>query len=172
MPKQINFTYDSPSSIDNAIKEIRDYQNSLERKCEILVDRISDIGLQCVKAVLSRHRSGSGATIGSARIEFSTQGSIKSASIVVESDAILFLEFGSGIKYNQSEAHPKASELGYGVGTYPNQTHAFDENGWWYQDDDGVWKHSYGIKADMPMYKGAMKMHNELVRVAKEVFTS
>ena len=172
MSKQINFTYDSPTSIDNAIRELRNYQNSLERKCEMLVDKLSEIGLVCVKAVLSKHRSGSGATIGSVRIEFSTQDGIKSANIIVESKAILFLEFGSGITYNQSESHPKASEMGYGVGTYPNQTHAFDENGWWYQDDNGEWKHSYGIKADMPMYKGAMEMYDKLLGVAKEVFAS
>ncbi len=36
MPTQINFTYDSTSSIDAAIKEMQAYQEQLTYKCRFL----------------------------------------------------------------------------------------------------------------------------------------
>ena len=47
MPKQINFTYDSPTSIDNAIKEMRSYQANITYKCKLLAERLASIGGDC-----------------------------------------------------------------------------------------------------------------------------
>lgn len=169
MAKQIKFGL-SVSEIQQAKKQIQQYQSELNTKTNTLVKRLATIGLDTSKAVIERHRNGSGATLGSARIETTSTGEIVRMSVVVESEAILFLEFGSGITYNEGEGNPLANEFGYGVGTYPGQTHANDPNGWWYQDDNGEWKHSYGIKADMPMYKASRAMRDSLSKIAREVF--
>ena len=81
------------------------------------------------------------------------------------------IEFGSGVRYN-SIPNPKAGELGFGVGSYPGQTHAADPNGWYYFGDDGKWHHSYGIKATMPMYNASLEMIKSVSEVAREVFGS
>ena len=49
MPKQINFTYDSPTSIDNAIKEMRSYQSSITYKCKLLAERLAGIGVEIAR---------------------------------------------------------------------------------------------------------------------------
>ena len=49
MPKQINFTYDSPSSIDNAIKEMRSYQSDITYKCKLLAERLANIGVEIAR---------------------------------------------------------------------------------------------------------------------------
>ena len=169
MAKQIKFGL-SVSEIQQAKKQLQQYQAELNVKTNTLIKRLAQLGLETSKAVIARHTKGSGETLGSARIETTSAGEIVRMSVVVESDAILFLEFGSGITYNEGEGNPLASELGYGVGTYPGQTHAYDPNGWWYQDDNGEWKHSFGIKADMPMYKASRAMRDNLSKVAREVF--
>ena len=169
MAKTISFGL-SVSEIQKAKKQIPQYQSELNAKTNTLVKRLATIGLDTSKAVIERHRNGDGATLGSARIETTSTGEIVRMSVVVESDAILFLEFGSGITYNEGNENPLASELGYGPGTYPGQTHADDPNGWWYQDDNGEWKHSYGIQADMPMYKASRAMRENVSKIAREVF--
>ena len=91
--------------------------------------------------------------------------------IHVKGDDLLFIEFGSGIRLNQGRLHPKAAEMGYGVGTYPGQTHAFDPNGWYYRKN-GILYHSFGTEASMPVYKAVFEICEEAVRIAQEVFGS
>jgi hypothetical protein len=170
MSKKIKFGL-SVSEINRAIQEVEAYKKELNNKVQDYARRLSDLGLLTAKAIIQSH-TASGSTIGSLRVETDSLGQITRMRVVVESEAILFLEFGAGIKYNQGNENPKASELGYGVGTYPDQTHAYDPNGWWYQDENGEWKHSFGVKAVMPMYNASLVMATMAVKVAKEVFKS
>ena len=82
---------------------------------------------------------------------------------------MLAVEFGAGIFYNSTE-NPKAPELGFGVGTYPGQIHAF-EDGWYYWDDKTeTWRYTHGIKATMPMYNAEQQIIQQYVKIAREVF--
>ena len=61
--------------------------------------------------------------------------------------------------------------MGYGVGTFPGQTHAFQEEGWWFKDEEtDKWIHSYGVQATMPMYNASIEMRQKVTEIAKEVF--
>lgn len=170
MSKKIKFGL-SVTEINRAIQEVEVYKKELNDKVQVFARRLSNLGLNTAKAIIQQHTS-SGATIGSLRVETDSLGQITRMRVVVESSSILFLEFGAGITYNQGNENPKAGELGYGVGTYPDQTHAYDPNGWWYQDENGEWKHSYGTKAVMPMYNASLVMASQAVKIAKEVFKS
>lgn len=104
-----------------------------------------------------------------------TRGYLISTGEVFHSDGyepfniMLAVEFGAGIHYNK-KANPKADEMGLGVGTFPDQTHAFNEDGWWYFDEKtDTWKHSYGIQATMPMYKADQTMLKKYARIVREV---
>ncbi len=46
MSKTINVNILSQKSIQNAIKEIRDYQNDFHRKLEAFVSRLADAGIE------------------------------------------------------------------------------------------------------------------------------
>ena len=168
MPKyRVNL---SSGSFRQLAKDIREYRKSLQDKCEEFAYRLCEIGLQKAESILIQHRD-TGQTIGSLRIENNSEGKIVNMSVVVESDAILFLEFGSGIK-NSGTENPKASELGYGPGTYPGKGHWDDPNGWWYPVGDDEYAHTYGIEAAMPMYNASREMIENVGRIAKEVFGS
>lgn len=167
MPKRITFGLSS-SEIQKAIQEIKSYQSELDYKCQKFAERLAEEGLSTAKAIIQRHVY-SGETIGSLRIETDSAGKVTRLRIVVESEAILFLEFGSGIKYSNTE-NPLAGEFGYGPGTYPGKGHWNDPNGWWYLGDDGEYHHTYGMEAQMPMYKASIEMAQKAVKIAKEVF--
>ncbi|WP_110291455.1 hypothetical protein [Lachnotalea glycerini] len=170
MAKKISFGL-SVSEVNKAIQEVEAYKKELNNKVQIFARRLSEFGLITARAIIQSH-TASGSTIGSLRVVTDSTGQITRMRVVVESEAILFLEFGAGITYNQGNENPKAGKLGYGVGTYPDQTHAYDPNGWWYQDENGEWKHSYGTKAVMPMYTASLVMASSVVKIAREVFKS
>lgn len=154
--------------------DIRKYRLDLQEKCEEFAYRLSEIGLQKAKSILIEHVD-TGQTIGSLRVEDSSDGKVTKMAVVVESNAILFLEFGTGLVADSGEKNPKAGELGYGPGTYSNsqkgKDHWNDPNGWWYQKEEGgEWYHTHGIEACMPMYKASVEMRNQVSQIAREVF--
>jgi hypothetical protein len=164
--KQIKFSL-SPTSIQQAIKEIQAYKQSLPAKCQLLVRALAEHGYNISHSVLAEHQF-TGQTLASLRIEDMSSDKIRMA-IVIEPSAILFLEFGSGVKYSAT-VNPKSAEFGYGVGTYPGQKNAFNPGGWWYLGDDGEYHHSYGIEAAMPMYKAEKAIIDDIGMIVKAVF--
>ena len=72
MSKQINFTYDSPSSIDAAIKQMQAYQEQLTNKCRILAQRVAEIGVEIARVNIADFDAiYSGELLSSIRAEYS-----------------------------------------------------------------------------------------------------
>lgn len=167
MAKKIKMNL-SESSIQAAIDELEKYKQNLTLKCQILVDRLAKEGLQVVQATME---SVPDIDRGSYFTEVinNSDGTIKRATIRLTGDKVLFIEFAAGIRY-ESPANPKASELGYGPGTYPGKGHWNDPNGWWYRDESGNPHHSYGNRAYMPMYHASTALTLMLKSLAREVF--
>lgn len=181
MPKKITMTL-SQSLIQNAIKEIRQYQSDLNRKCEEFCRRLTELGKITAEASVNESPLGKYVTI-TTNIEPEKTGckAMLIATGVTKStdygdvNMLLLIEFGAGIHYNPTD-NPKARELGFGVGTFPGQTHAF-EDGWWYPDGvdekgNTIWKYTHGTKATMPMYGASTEMLLNIRKIAKEVFGS
>lgn len=161
------------SSVADAVKELEDYGTNLEKAGAEIVRRLSLIGYDVAYQVMGGHVY-TGETINSLTI---VEVSPTRMKLVASSTAILFFEFGAGV---YGTGHPKAGELGMGAGTYPNQTHALDPNGWWFPTDDPslairtdkdgqMWGHSHGNPPHMPMYQATQAMQKDLMTVAKEV---
>ena len=93
--------------------------------------------------------------------EWQTLEGVKRATV----SPVLMLEFGSGL-----QAENPANIPGVGTGTFPGQTHAENPGGWWYMDLDGVWHHSRGMAAKMPMYFAGKEIRAKIVSIAREVF--
>ena len=91
-------------------------------------------------------------------------GSVSEADV----SPILMAEFGSGLRANNAKG--KQMDPPMGTGTFPDQTHAEDPNGWWYKDLNEVWHHSYGVTPTMPVWKAYMEMYDLIESTAKEVF--
>ena len=175
--KTITVNLFDSKSIQNAIKQIEQYRDDLPRKCQEICRRLSEIGEQTALVAIGESPQGKTVTL---RVDINPSKIGCQAMLIGTGKTVtdekgrtfnlLFgIEFGAGITLNPSE-NPLASDFGMGVGTFPDQVHAFDRGGWMYLDKDGNWKHSYGVKATMPFYKAMLEIRKNVDKVVKEVF--
>lgn len=177
MAKKTFKTNLSISGIRNLQKQLADYRDSLPQKCKELTERLKDIGINVIEAKVGQSPLGKYVTVktdmseeeaGYKAILIAT-GAVKESEGYAPFNTLLAIEFGAGIHYNKEE-NPKAPELGFGVGTFPGQIHAF-EDGWYYWDDKAQkWRYTHGVKATMPMYSASVEIQQNIVKVAKEIF--
>lgn len=167
----------SSKSIFEAAEQLRQYKKDLESKNKEFVRRLAELGKETALSAVSESPLGKVVTV-TTNIDQTETGCkavvIATGQTVTSSDGrefnlLLAIEFGAGIRYNKSE-NPKAADFGMGVGTFPDQKHAFDENGWYYLGDDDKWHHSFGVKATMPMHRASSEIIQNIRNIAMEVF--
>ena len=178
MSKKISFGL-SVSVIERAIKELREYQISIDAKCEELCRKLSTEGIAIAQAHIGSSGFGRYIRLSSeitpekagCKAIFYMEDSQKIVSKWQNQDGVqskeispaLMLCFGSGLKAENPTGVP-----GVGAGSYGE--HGLDPNGWWYMDLNGVWHHSTGIEPKMPMYNSAKELRNKVIEIAREVF--
>lgn len=180
MAKKISFGL-SVKEIQAAIKEVKAYQNDLNRKCELLCKRLTAEGISIAQAHIGSSGFGKYIHLGSeitpqragckaifymedsSKIvsQWQTLEGVKSAEV----SPSLMIEFGSGLK-----AENPASVPGVGTGTFPGGTHGADAGGWYYMDLNGEWHHSTGISPKMPMYFAGKELRGKVLSIARDVF--
>lgn len=169
----------STKSINNLIKDLEDYRDSLSTKSELLVTRLLEEGIKVAYQHVGRYggyveftkeveNEGTqciGLLIGKDSQPFISRWRYKGGMKEVEVSGILMSEFGSGwlanVIWNVS---------GVGQGTFPGQIHAEDPHGWYWQDEDGTKHHSIGEEPHYPMYFADMAMLSQVDSIAREVF--
>lgn len=168
----------SVKSIENLKQQLIQYRDiELPNKCRELAIRLLDLGVTVAQAKIDEAPLGKYVTIstdisssrmGTKAILIAT-GENKESEGFEPFNTLLAIEFGSGIHHNQT-ANPKADDLGFGVGTFPGQIHAF-EDGWYYWDDiNQEWRYTHGVKATMPMHEADIAIIRDVVKIAREVF--
>ena len=163
-----NLSFDS---LNQMAKDFKTYVNTLDLKCERFTERlINEVGIPVINVNMSSFQGDSEHTYQTF-VEIRRQpNKVVSSRLVVQNEDILFIEFGAGIHYNNGNAHPQASDFGYGVGKYPGQTHAITPGYWWWRDDSGTLRFSLGTEATMPVFKAYTEMVDQVGRIAREVF--
>lgn len=169
----------SVRGIEKLQKEILNYKKELLRKCKRYAKELAEIGLDVAKIRIGQSPLGKYVSV---RVDVSPEKMgckviLVATGDVIQSDeysdfnTLLAIEFGAGIHYNPI-ANPNADDLGFGVGTFPGQLHAF-EDGWWYWDEENQeWRYTHGVKATMPMHEADMEMIREAVALGKKIFSS
>lgn len=167
-------------SVQDAIDEIEKYRDSLVWKCTVLVSELQKIGIETAVENVGKYgtlvvfektaveQTGTGARCAiSARDAMKIISSWKTKEGVksVEVSPMLMAEFGSG---QHALDDPKVP--GVGQGTFPGQKHAFDPQGWKWQDLQGRWHRSKGQVPTFPMHRASVEMQNKIVEVARRVF--
>lgn len=168
--------FDGGKSLREAIKQIEDYRNDLPRKCQEICRRLAEEGVRVADAAINSVPIGKTITlttdINPSRMGCKAIMKMTGRETRTEDGRIFYtalaIEFGAGIRYNPT-ANPKAAEFGMGVGTFPGQTHAFQDK-WYYLGDDGEWHASHGVQASMPMYHAFSEMTKSVDKIVKEVF--
>ena len=164
----ININLNKNGSLSDAIKQLKAYREDINNKLDELIRVLANDGVVVAKAWLGATQGDSSrAAVG---LEIDSSGNIHTAMISLSGADALFIEFGAGIYYNGSDP-PHAAEFGYGVGTYPGQTHAFDR-GWWYTDESGHSNYSHGTEGTAPIYHAAENIRNTAIKKAISIFRS
>lgn len=166
--RKISIDLFDSQSLDKAIQKINQYQDGLQRKVQIFVERLAKEGLQVIQSTMESvpdEEKGSYYT----EIVNTSSGDIIGAAIRLTGDKVLFIEFSAGITYG-TDSYPLPSGDKYGMGTYPGKGHWNSPYGWWYVDEHGEKHHSYGNRAYMPMYHAEQAMIMQIRSIAKEVF--
>ena len=123
--------------------QLLQYKDSLSIKCETLVSRLLQSGLAVSQAKISESPLGKYVTVTTniSADKMSCKGILLAKGAVKEQDGyasfsiLLAIEFGAGARFNP-DPNPLSAEMGYGVGTYPGQIHAFDPNGWYFWSEE------------------------------------
>lgn len=155
-----------PDGIKRAIQEIRDYKKEVQRKTKELLQYMVEYGEEY--AINAVTHVDTGETLNSVKgYRTGNKG------VIVAGGNAIWLEFGTGVKNNGSAGsspHPKGSELGMVIGGY-GAGHGADPKGWWYEDESGEYKHTYGIRATQFMWKTALELQKVAPELAMEVFS-
>lgn len=158
----------SKASVDSAIAQLKEYLQSLNDKNALFVKRLAELGIPIIDENIGES-AGDANKYHDTQIKIHSYGDYSEATLTVSGQDILFIEFGSGIHYNPSDPE-HAGQFGYGVGTYPGQTHAYDPKGWWYRDETGAPHHSYGQQATAPMLQASHEIITNIRKIAREVY--
>ena len=168
----------SVKELENLKNELKNYKREIEKNTEILISSLLQSGVEVSQSKISESPLGKYVTVTTniSADKMGCKGILLAKGAVKEQEGyapfsiLLAIEFGSGVHFNPTP-NPLSAEMGYGVGTYPGQIHAFDPNGWYFwSEEKQQWIHSYGVKATMPMYNADMEIIQNVVKFAKEVF--
>ena len=170
----------SVNGIEALKSQLLQYKDELPTKCEKLVSRLLQSGVDVSQSKISESPLGKYVTVTTniSSDKMGCKGILLAKGAVKEQEGyapfsiLLSIEFGAGVHYNPTPNPLISSEFPYGVGTYPGQVHAFQSEGWMYWDEKvQEWRHTYGVKATMPVYNADMEIIQNVVKIAKEVFS-
>lgn len=174
MGKKIELNLFSDKSIQNAIKALRDYENSLTYKCQLLAEKLAEKGVEVARVQIANLDAiFTSELIQSIHSEY--VGSVKGGGIwavVAGTDHAAFVEFGTGIVGQQSPYNGKLPEgvtWQYASGKTIRQL-ADGRYGWFYPDDEGNWYFTEGMPSRPFMYNTAMELRSIVTETAREVF--
>lgn len=151
----------SPDSINNAVKELKEYANSGGKKMQELMEKLAYIGLSTARVKFQK-----GAVGENEAPEVFVERTEKGFKIIARGGDVYIIEFGAG---NAAGHHPDADNAP--VDTSPGSLSRRNTGEYAYY---GSW-HYHGekyteIPAAMPMYHAAREMERNIRKIAKEVF--
>lgn len=164
----------SQSSIQNAIRELQQYQNGLEYKCQLLAEKLAERGVEIARVqVASLDAVFTSELLQSIHAEY--RGSTEDGGIwavVAGTDHALFVEMGTG---TVGQSHPYTGKLPEGVSWQYASGKTIRQlsdgrYGWFYPADDGNWYFTEGMPSRPFMYNTAIELRTILLEVAREVF--
>ena len=161
----------SQAGIQKAIREVKEYKQSLIDKNELFVQRLAEIGIPVIDERIAAAQGDSDKNHNT-YIKVNSFGGYSRAVLTVEGIGLLFIEFGAGIHYNGSAGsspHPKGQEFGYTIGSYGKGLGKNDH--WYYTAETGESVMSHGTEATMPVYSASVEIQRRIREIAKEVFS-
>ena len=178
MAKKVFKTDLSVRGINDLKSQLLQYKDSLPIKCEKLVSMLLQSGVAVSQAKISESPLGKYVTVTTnisadnmgCKGILLANGAVKEQEGYAPFSVLLAIEFGAGVHFNPTPNPIISSEFPYGVGTFPGQTHAYQDTWFYWDENSQEWKPTHGVKATMPMYSADMEIIQNVVEYAKEVF--
>ena len=160
--------------IERAIREIGEYQKRVERKTEELRRRVAEMirdeSQMGFLYAIANDLLNEEAEIGGVDVTTQENGDI--SVVIATGKQAVFIEFGAGVWHNGSVGNapnPWGGHLGYTIGSYgPNGA----KNVWGFRGEDGEIHLTHGVPASMPMYRAVRAIIDNIVQIAREVFST
>jgi len=157
-------------SIDEAIKQLTEYKDSIPIKLQQLRQRVAE---ELAEACRSGFNGANGEFIlyegfKVPSVEVYTEDDENVTLVVANGEEAVFIEFGAGVYYNAGgtphSRPPGIVNIGeYGKGYGKRSV-------WGFYDENGTLKLTHGTPASMPMYYAVKNIVPKIPRIAKEVF--
>lgn len=173
MAKKITITL-SQKSIQDAISQIKAYQNDLTYKCQLLAEKLAEKGVDIAQTYVASLDAVFTYELNSS-IHAEYVSDIKGGgvwAVVAGTDHAMFVEFGTGIVGKRSPYPgklPDGVDWQYASGKTIRQL-ADGRYGWFYQDDYGEWWFTEGMPSRPFMYYTSIQLRDIVVKTAREVF--
>lgn len=163
----------SPSGIKALQEQLRDYQKSLEGKCQRFVRELADRGVQIAKANVTRLDAiFTGELLNS--IHSQKGGGDKNTAvffIVADSRHAAFVEFGTGqLGQEGSYPYPFPEGVAWDYNSGETIIEIIPGQYGWFYPRDGKWYFTQGMPSRPFMYETSMELIREIPKIAKEVF--
>lgn len=177
----------SINSIDKfteGLKKIQAYQNDMDRKINLALNRLADEGVavcyscnsfgSMILFTSSQASTGVpdiaevvliGRDVDKIISRWKYKGGVKEAEV----SPLLMSEFGSG-NFADNSQFENSPIQGVGQGTFPGQTHAFEASWHWVDADTNEYHTSSGLKPTYPMLTARNHMMLRVATVFREVF--
>ena len=172
--KTISMNCLSQSSIWNAIKQLRAYQDSLTYKCNMVAQKLAEKGVEIARVqIADLDAVFTSELLSSIHSEY--EGSTKGGgvwAVVAGTDHALMVEFGTGIVGKQSPYPGKLPDgvtWNYASGKTIRQL-ADGRYGWFYPGADGNWYFTEGMPSRPFMYYTSLQLMKIVEKTVKEVF--
>ena len=154
----------STSSINNAIKELKAFRDSMDAKKDELLEELANIG---VREASVRFTTAMYDGINDTEVTLETVAN--GYRIVAEGKAVAFIEFGAGVYHNGSEPYPNPRPDGIvGIGEYGHGRGK--QQAWGFVNADGELTITRGNPAAMPMWYASEEMRNSILKISRRVF--
>lgn len=157
----IRFTLDR-KEIDRAIKELKQFKTEFLKKCNQLVQELTEHGVDVAKVEVTQLDA---VYTGELRNSIEGYFSPTTGVGIIKAGAYyaVYVEFGTGVVGSRS-AHPNPQGYQYDVNSHGDE-------GWVYYDDDsGQFRWTKGFKSRPFMYNTARQLEKDCKKIAEEVF--
>ena len=188
MSKTITIDIFDTASIDAAVKEIREYSKWVQRKADELRERVAELIRDRAQSVFDaavvddtfltivKNGTNTPESPKTGGVTVTVEPGKDNVTLVIANgEEAVWAEFGAGVHYNGavgSYPNPLAETLDYvaAIGTYGKGYGAKET--WGFLGDDGQIHLTHGAPASMPLYKAVQSVSRDIVRIAKEVFST
>ena len=163
-----------PNEIASAIEEIRQYQQDVERKTRLLVQKLTDYGADIARIkIVGMGAFATGELLSGVDGYYSP--TLNTGFVRVASDHVAFVEFGTGV-VGQRKSHRNGEYLSKAAWQYATGSKIFTTKngkvGWFYPTDDGGFRFTEGMPSRPFMYETAIEVAQVFDYIAVEVFST